>query len=125
MPAARDDYLLRMIMQAAAAMRRLREKLMGGESADEVVRDAGAAIGTLLGPQRSLLERLDPASASGIVGNPDTVRAWSSLLLLQSEAEALRGNEAEAARLAARARALTPDIDAHRDLHASPDTQSP
>ena len=120
MPAARDDYLLRMITQAAAAMRRLREKLLGGESADEVVRDASAAIGALLGPQRSLLERLDPASASGIVGNADTVRAWSSLLLLQSEAESRRGNAAEATRLAARARALTPDIDTHR----TPDTPS-
>ena len=114
MPAARDDYLLRLITQAAAAMRRLRELLVGGGSAEEVVRDAGAAISALLGPQRSLLERLDAASAASIVGNADTVRAWSSLLLLQSEAEAIRGNTAEANRLSARARALTPDIDTHR-----------
>lgn len=113
MPAARDDYLLRLITQAGAALRRLREKLVGGGSADEVVRDAGAAIGELLGPQRALLERLDAASAAGIVGNADTVRAWSQLLLLQSEAETLRGNRTDAARLSARARALTPDIDAH------------
>ena len=114
MPAARDDYLLRLITQAAAAIRRLREKLVGEGSADEVLRDAGAAIGELLGPQRGLLERLDPASAASIAGNADTVRAWSSLLLLQSDAEALRGNKAEASRLLARARALTPDIDTHR-----------
>lgn len=121
MPAARDDYLLRLIAQAAAAMRRLRELLVGGGSAEEVVRDAGAAIGTLLGPQGPLLERLDASSAAIIVGNADTVRAWSSLLLLQSEAESMRGNEAEARRLAARARALTPDIEAHRtsDTEAS------
>lgn len=113
MPAARDDYLLRMIAQAAAALRRMREKLIGGGSADEVLRDAGAAIGELLGPQRMLLERLDASSAASIVGNADTVRAWSMFLLLQAEAEALRGNRTEAARLSSRARALTPDIDAH------------
>ena len=120
MPAARDDYLLRLITQAAAAMRRLRDKLLGGGAPEEVSRDAGSAIGELLGPQRMLLERLDAASARQIVGNPDTVRAWSSLLLLQADAEALRGNASEAARLAARARALTPDI----DTHSTPDTQS-
>ncbi len=105
MPAARDDYLLRLITQAAAALRRLREKL-GHGSADEVVREAGAAIGQLLGPQRMLLEMLDAASAARSLGNPDTVRAWSELLVLQADAETLRGNEAVAARLKARAAAL-------------------
>ncbi|MES2521149.1 MAG: hypothetical protein V4617_00530 [Gemmatimonadota bacterium] len=110
MPAARDDYLLRLITQAAAALRRLREKL-GGGTADEVVREAGAAIGALLGPQRDLLERLDAASARSIVGNPDTVRAWSELLVLQADAELLRGQRESAERLRARARALSPEVD--------------
>lgn len=105
MPAARDDYLLRMIAQAAAALRRLREKL-GHGTEDEVVREAGAAIGQLLGPQRGLLEMLDAASAARSVGNPDTVRAWSELLMLQADAESLRGNEPAATRLRARATAL-------------------
>src|SRR5689334_13274280 len=105
MPAARDDYLLRLITQAAAALRRLREKLDHG-TADEVVRDAGAAIGELLGPQRMLLEMLDATSAARSLGNPDTVRAWSELLMLQADAESLRGNEPAAARLRARATAL-------------------
>ena len=109
MPAARDDYLMRMITQAAAAMRRLREKLIGGGAADEVLRESGDAIGELLGPQRPLLERLDVASAAQIVGNPDTVRAWSSLLLLQADAEDALGHAAAAQRLRQRARALTPD----------------
>jgi len=107
MPAARDDYLLRLITQAAAALRRLREKL-GHGSADDVVREAGAAIGQLLGPQRQLLEMLDAASASRSIGNPDTVRAWSDLLLLQADAEAALGRYADADRLRSRAAALLP-----------------
>lgn len=105
MPAARDDYLLRLITQAAAALRRLREQL-GHGSPDEVVREAGAAIGELLGPQRMLLEMLDAASAARSLGNPDTVRAWSELLMLQADAEAVRGNESAATRLRTRAAAL-------------------
>jgi hypothetical protein len=110
MPAARDDYLLRMITQAAATMRRLREKLLGGGPPGDVLRDAGAAIAELLGPQQMLLERLDAGSARQIVGNPDTVRAWSALLLLQADAEDARGNSTASQRLRTRARALTPDI---------------
>ena len=112
MPAARDDYLVRLITQAAAAMRRLREKLIGGGAPGDVSHDAGAAIGELLGPQRMLLERLDAASARQIVGNPDTVRAWSGLLLLQADAEDARGDAAASQRLRSRARALTPDTPA-------------
>jgi hypothetical protein len=110
MPAARDDYLLRLITQAAAAIRRQREKLEGGDAADEVVREVAAAIAQLLGPQQLLLERLDPASARQIVGNPDTVRAWSALLQLQADAEEALGDLASSRRLRSRALALTPDI---------------
>ena len=106
MPAARDDYLLRLISQAAAAIRRLRGKLAGGGAADEVVREAGAAIGELLGPQRAILERLAAASASQMVGNADTVRAWSELLTLEADAEAARGNYAAEERLRQRAHSL-------------------
>lgn len=112
MPAARDDFLLRLIAQAAEALRGLREKLSGGGAADEVARDASAAIGALLGPQRTLLERLDPASARHIVGNADTVRAWSALLVLQADAVQTLGQQASAERLRMRARALTPDVEA-------------
>lgn len=105
MPAARDDYLLRLITQAAAALRRLREKL-GHGSADEVTREAGAAIGELLGPQRTLLEMLDAGTAVRSIANPDTVRAWSEFLLLQADAEAALGHAAAAERLRTRAEAL-------------------
>lgn len=102
MPAARDDYLLRLIQEAAAALRRFRSRLGGGESPDEVSRDAGVAIGTLLGPQRPLLERLDGWSAANLLGDPERVQLWSELLLLQSDAERVMGRTAKADALKAR-----------------------
>ena len=85
MAGARDDYLLRLIQEAAAALRRLRTRLGGGESAAEVSRDADAAIGTLLGPQRAMLERLDAWSAANLLGDPERVLVWSDLLHLQAD----------------------------------------
>ena len=106
MPSARDDYLLRMIAQAATAIRRIRERLMGGAGAEEVVRDAGAAIGELLGPQRSMLELLDPQSAASLLGRDERVMHWVALIRLQAEAERARGAEEKALVLEGRAAAL-------------------
>jgi len=106
MPAARDDSLIRLIQEAAAALRRFRSRLGAGELPDEVSRDAGAAIGTLLGPQRPLLERLDGWSAANLLGDPERVQLWSDLLQLQSDAERVLGRAAQAEALAARSTAL-------------------
>lgn len=102
----RQDYLLRLIEQAAVAIRRMRERLGGGGSAEEVVRDAGAAIGELLGPHRSTLDLLDARSASALLGHDDRVVHWAMLLRLQAEAERLRGQEQQAIALETRAEAL-------------------
>ena len=106
MPSARNDYLLRMMQQIAAMARRLHERLAGGASAHEVLREAGSTIGTLLGPQHVLLDRLDPTSAVQLVGNSDTVRAWIDLLRVQGEADVVAGDTAAAATFTARADAL-------------------
>jgi hypothetical protein len=106
MPAARDDYLLRLIQQAAAALRHLRTRLGGGESADEVSRDADEAIGTLLGPQRAMLERLDAWSAANLLGDPDRVMVWSDLLALQADLREVSGDSDGSAALRQRADAL-------------------
>ena len=106
MPSAREDYLVRMIAQAAAAIRRLRERLAGGGSADEVVRDAGAAIGELLGPQRPMLDLLDPRSATSLLGNDERVGHWIAFIRLQADAERLSGSESRAMQLERRANAL-------------------
>jgi hypothetical protein len=106
MPAARDDYLLRLIQQAAAALRRFRERLGTGESTEGVSRDVAEAISTLLGPQRMMLERLDGWSAANLLGDPERVFLWAELVRLQSDLERAAGRDARADTLAARATAL-------------------
>ncbi len=106
MPAARDDYILRMIQQAAAAIRRFRSRLGSGEAVDDVKRDAGEALGTLLGPQRAMLERLDGWSAANLLGDPERVHLWAELVRLQSDLERAAGHDAAANALAARAAEL-------------------
>lgn len=106
MPGARDDYLLRLIQQVAAMLRALRERVEGGANAEEVSRDAGAAIGELLGPQRSLMEMLDAKSASALAGDPDKLDLWIALIRLQAESATRLNDAAKAARLTSRADAL-------------------
>jgi hypothetical protein len=106
MPAARDDYILRLIQQAAAALRNLRTRLGGGASADEVSRDADEAIGTLLGPQRPTLERLDAWSAANLLGDADRVFLWSDLVALQADLREASGDAEGSAALRKRASSL-------------------
>ena len=108
MPSAREDYLLRMIQQLAAIVARLRERLTGASSAEaaEVEREAGAAIGTLLGPQAPLLNQLDPASAVRLLGDAERVSMWVALTRLRADAHRAAGRADAADRLDARAAAL-------------------
>jgi hypothetical protein len=109
MPSAREDYLLRMIQQLGEMLRRLRERLTGKVDAGEAVeieREAGQAIVTLLGPQASLLQQLDPASAVRLVADAHRVALWVGFLRLQADAQRASGRADAADRLAARAAAL-------------------
>ena len=106
MPAARDDYLLRQIQLAAAALQRLIARVGNGELSDTVVVDIRAAIAALLGPNGPLLERLDARSAANLVGDPERVQLWSDLLALQAQSQRHAGPDTMADALAARARAL-------------------
>ncbi len=106
MPAAREDYLLRMIQQAAAALRRLRERLARGDSAEEIVADAQTATSELLGPRGELFERLDPHSAAQLLRDPERVRLWADLLAVRADALAAVGKGQEADRLHVRSNAL-------------------
>ena len=106
MPGARDDYLLRLIQQVAATLRRLRERVKDGALPDETTRDASAAIGELLGPQRSLMEVLDAKSASALAGDYERLELWVQLIRLQAEAARAANDSARADKLAARANAL-------------------
>lgn len=106
MPGARDDYLLRLIQQVAATLRRIRERVEGGALPDETMRDAGAAIGELLGPQRPLMEMLDAKSASALAGDYERLELWVQLIRLQADAARTLNDTARAERLVARADAL-------------------
>ncbi len=106
MPAARDDYIMRMIQQAAAAIRRFRARLGSGDAVEDVKREAGEAIATLLGPQRAMLERLDGWSAANLLGDPERAYLWGELVRLQADLERAAGHDTLADTLDARAAAL-------------------
>lgn len=105
----RRDYLLRLIQQAGAAARRLRELLTGvGVDAGEVSREADQAISALLGggPQAQLLERVDPDTAVRLVGDKERLRVWIDLLRVQAKALHAAGSDGQAHGVEARAAAL-------------------
>ena len=102
-----EDYLIRMIKQAADALRLLRHRLMGtADTAEGVQAGAVAAIGALLGPRASLIEKLDAHSAAQLVGHPDMVDLWADLLDVEADAVARGGDEAGAVALRKRSREL-------------------
>ena len=106
MSAQREDYLIRLITLAAAALRRLRERLAGGASAGEVVREAQAAHGELLGPDAAMLRALDPATAARLLGDARRAALWGELLLVEAAAHRQLGHTERAAALEQRATAL-------------------
>jgi hypothetical protein len=106
MSSQREDYLIRLLTQAAAALRRLRERLAGGAAAGEIVREAEAAEGELLGRDAVMLRALDPATAAGLLGDPRRAALWGELLLVEATAQRQLGQAERAAALEARAKVL-------------------
>ena len=101
-----EDYLLRIIRQAAELLRQLRRRLLGGEaSADDVRREAATAIEFLLGSQAPVLAMLDPGSAVRLVGHPALVELWAALLDVEADAGEASGEVSGEPALAARRRA--------------------
>ena len=103
---SRNDYLMRLIQQVAAKLRRLRELVEDGALPEATSRDANAAIGELLGPQRALMELLDARSAAALVGDVERLELWVALLRLQADAARATGDTTKADRLVARASAI-------------------
>ncbi|HLA14146.1 MAG TPA: hypothetical protein VJZ25_03905 [Gemmatimonadaceae bacterium] len=106
MSSQREDYLLRLIRQVAEALRRLREALSAEAAPADIERDAGVAIGELLGPRHGLLSSLDPHSAASLIADPRRVSLWSDLIRVQGAARRRLGDEAGAVALERRADAL-------------------
>jgi hypothetical protein len=102
-----EDYLLRIIRQAAELLRQLRRRLLGGETSAESIRqDAAAAIDLLLGSQAPVLGMLDAISAAQLVGHPAMVELWCALLDVEADAADASGDPPSAERRRARAVAL-------------------
>jgi hypothetical protein len=103
-----SDYVQRLVEQLGGVLRRLAERLGLGtpEAAREVAGEAEAARLELLGPLAGPIERVDAASAVGLVRDPRRVRLWIGFLRLEAAARRLDGAGAEAAALEARADAL-------------------
>lgn len=99
------DYILRLIAAAAAALTRLREMLSSTAQPAEVIRQARAAQGELLGRDAMLLQAVDPASASALI-DPKRLALWAELLRVEADAHRRAGQEREAAVLEERARTL-------------------
>ena len=115
MPSAREDYLIRLIQQVAAALRGLRERLQRASARAEATspqelgaigQEARDTIATLLGPQAPLLEHIDATSAVALVGVADRVALWIDLLDVQAAAVRAQGDAARAMKLQERVDAL-------------------
>ena len=103
MPVQRD-YILRLLEQAAAAVRRLRELLGGGTAEPTVIiEEARGAQAALFGNAWTLLERVNVATATTLVRDARQLAAWADLLRIEAEANRVVGDEQRAAQLEARA----------------------
>ena len=106
MPSAREDYLLRMLQQAAEAIRRVRERLAGGAPATELVPEIRAAEAELLGPQAELLRRLDARTAAELLVDARRMRLWADLLRAEADVHASAGRPEAGSSLVRRAEVL-------------------
>lgn len=102
-----QDYILRMIAAAAAAVARLRERLTGGAQPDEIVQESRAAQTELLGKDALILPALDPASAARLLADKKRLELWADLLRVEADAHRKAGRADEASALERRADTLT------------------
>jgi hypothetical protein len=103
MPVQRD-YILRLIEQAAAVARRLRE-LLGRGTGDPgaVAEEARAAQAALFADSWMLLQRVDVTTAAGLVRDPRQLAVWAELLRIEAQANRAMGDEERAEQLETRA----------------------
>lgn len=103
MPVQRD-YILRLLEQAAAVVRRLREMLTGSTATPSEIEDqARAAQAELFGETWPLLQRVDLATGIGLIRDARQLALWADLLRIEAEANRQLGDEHRAQDLEARA----------------------
>lgn len=107
-----EDYLIRIIKQAAEAIRRLRGKLTESAAAiPAILVEGNVAVEQLLGTQADVLSRLDAETAVRLVGNSRRVQLWADLVELEADARDIGGDATVAATKRARAVALRSAVD--------------
>ncbi|HJR66988.1 MAG TPA: hypothetical protein VJ802_11235 [Gemmatimonadaceae bacterium] len=106
MPVQRD-YILRLLEQAAAAVRRLRELLGAGTAPPAtIVEEARAAQAALFGDTWLLLQRVDIATVTGLIRDPRQLSIWAELLRVEADATRSLGDDERATHLETRAAAI-------------------
>jgi hypothetical protein len=99
----RDDYLMRMIEQLAAAIARIAGLNRGGQH-EEALAAADAAWGELLGDiPLELAGAVDSRTLAGMLRRPDKIRLAAAILREQAHALAGLGDPLSAARRSRRA----------------------
>jgi len=91
------DYMLRMIEQLAEAIARIAGARAAGklDEANLLVRETADGI---LGPMRSMLERVDAASAATLLGSRDKLCAYAALVSEEAKNAEAGGDAARARR---------------------------
>jgi hypothetical protein len=103
MPVQRD-YILRLLEQAAAVVRRLRELLGAGTAEPELIVDeARAAQAALFGDSWMLLQQVDVATATALIRDARQLSVWADLLRVEAEANRALGDLERAEYLESRA----------------------
>lgn len=101
-----EDYLIRIIKQAAEAIRRLREGMTSATARSGIRQEVNSATEQLLGAQAGMLARLDAETAVRLVGDLRRAQLWADLVELEADACYVDGDSVAGAVRRARAVAL-------------------
>ena len=117
------DYILRLIEEAAAALRRVLRLTADGEPA-AAVREAQDAARALLGPMANALTAVDPATAAQLMGDPARLGAWAQLLAAEAAARRALDEGATADLVERRALAIALEAAARQPPDGGPEARS-
>jgi hypothetical protein len=107
-----EDYLIRIIKQAAEAIRRLREKLTTSATSSPGIRqEVNSATEQLLGAHAVMLARLDAETAVRLVGSRRHAQLWADFVELEADACYVEGDFVAGAVRRVRAEELRAAID--------------
>jgi hypothetical protein len=110
-----QELLERLMREASAAHKHLRERLGGGNDPPAGIgADARTAIVALLGDEAPVLTMLDPVTAVRLIGHPERVALWAQLVDIEADAALAAGESGLAASRRARAAGLRAALEGAR-----------